>query len=127
MTASAPRIAQVAVGIVAGTVVLAMTACGTAPSVDDAVRSYTAAFLSGNGDKAYDLLSARCQSVLSREQLRKVSAAAAVLYGQARMISLTSQVHGDHATVTYRFDQPAIDQENQPWVLESGAWRYDHC
>ena len=71
MTASAPRIAQVAVGIVAGTVVLAMTACGTAPSVDDAVRSCTAAFLSGNGDKAYDLLSARCQSVLSREQLRR--------------------------------------------------------
>src|SRR5437763_2426062 len=104
-----------------------MTACGTTPSVDEAVRSYTSAYLSGDGDKAYDLLSTRCKSVLSREQLRRAASGAAMLYGQARIISLTSSVDGDHATVTYRFDQAAIDQENQPWVLQSGAWRYDHC
>jgi hypothetical protein len=49
------------------------------------------------------------------------------LYGQAKLVSIVRTVDGDHATVTYRFDQPAIDQENQPWSYEAGAWRYDKC
>jgi hypothetical protein len=110
------------------------TAGGTAsfaahppPSVEDAVRSYSGAFLSGQGEKAAVMLSTRCDSPALRTQIIQAATAAPALYGQARMVSITPTVDGERATVTYRFDQPAIDQENQPWVLESGAWRYDKC
>lgn len=97
------------------------------PSVEDAVRSYSGAFLSGQGEKAAGLLSARCDTPALRQQIIQASKAAPALYGQARIVSVSPTVDGDHATVTYRFDQPAIDQENQPWTLEAGAWRYDKC
>jgi hypothetical protein len=103
--------------------------CGSspAPQVEDAVRSYTAAFLSGQGEKAAGMLSARCDTPALRGQIIQASAAAPALYGQAKLISVSPTVTGGRATVTYRFDQPAIDQENQPWVYESSAWRYDKC
>lgn len=103
--------------------------CGSSPqpSVEDAVRSYSAAFLSGQGEKAAGLLSARCDTPTLREQIIQASKAAPVLYGQAKLVSVSPTVDGNRATVTYRFDQPAIDQENQPWVYESGAWHYDKC
>jgi hypothetical protein len=97
------------------------------PPVEDAVRSYTAAFLSGRGDAAANMLSARCNTAAMRGAIVTASANAAALYGQAKLVSVTPNVDGDHATVTYRFDQPAIDQENQPWVFEGGSWRYDKC
>jgi hypothetical protein len=95
--------------------------------VEDAVRSYSGAFLSGRGEKAAAMLSTRCDSPALRTQIIQAAKAAPALYGQARIVSITPTVDGERATVTYRFDQPAIDQENQPWVLESGAWRYDKC
>ena len=97
------------------------------PAVEDAVRSYTAAFLSGQGEKAASMLSARCDTPTLRQQTVQASKMAPALYGQARLVSVVPTVDGDHATVTYRFDQPAIDQEGQPWVFEDGAWRYDKC
>lgn len=97
------------------------------PSVEDAVRSYSGAFLSGQGDKAAGMLSTRCDTPALRSQIIQASKSAPALYGQARLVSITPIVDGDRATVTYRFDQPAIDQENQPWTLEAGAWRYDKC
>lgn len=101
--------------------------CSSTPDVDDAVRAYTSAYLAGDGAKAHALLSTRCQAAMSPSELGRHAAGAATFYGRARITSLTSSVDGDRATVTYRFDQPAIDQEDQPWVLESGAWRYDQC
>lgn len=73
------------------------------------------------------MLSARCDTSTLRAQISYAAAAAAAPYGQARLVSVIPAVDGDRATVTYRFDQPAIDQENQPWVYESNAWRYDQC
>jgi hypothetical protein len=95
--------------------------------VEEAVRSYSAAFLSGQGDKAAAMLSTRCDTPALRAQIIEASKSAPALYGQARLVSVVPTVDGDHATVTYRFDQPAIDQENQPWSYETGAWRYDKC
>jgi hypothetical protein len=95
--------------------------------VEDAVRSYSGAFLSGQGEKAAAMVSARCDTPALRSQIIEASKMAPALYGQARLISITPTVDGDRATVIYRFDQPAIDQENQPWLLESGTWHYDKC
>jgi hypothetical protein len=95
--------------------------------VESAVRSYTAAFLSGQGAKAADMLSERCNTPAKREEIIAASRIAPALYGQAAIISVEPTVDGDHARVTYRFNQPAIDQENQPWVEEFGTWRYDKC
>jgi hypothetical protein len=110
-----------------------LTGCSAGPAVtpaaavEDAVRSYSSAYLSGDGQKAHDKLSARCSKVISLEKMKAASAGAAALYGQAQLISVVPVVDGDHATVTYRFSQPAIDQENQPWVREDGSWSYDNC
>ena len=95
---------------------------GSGPSVEDAVRSYSAAFLSGKGEKAARMLSARCDTPERRDQVIRASKLARTLYGQARIVSVKAKVDGDLAAVTYRFDQPAIDQEDQRWVYESGAW-----
>jgi hypothetical protein len=112
-------------------VVVLLTACSSGPTataaVEDAVRSYSSAYLRGDGQAAYDMLSTRCQKIISLSRLRAASAGAATLYGQAQLISVAPIVDGDHARVTYRFNQPAIDQENQPWVREAGRWRYDKC
>jgi len=34
---------------------------------------------------------------------------------------------GSLARVTYTYDQPAIDQSQQPWTFEDGSWQYDSC
>lgn len=110
-------------------ILVLLTACssGSKAAVEDAVRSYSSAYLRGDGQTAYDMLSARCQKIISLGELEVAASGAAALYGQAQLISVTPTVDGDRATVTYRFDQPAIDQENQPWVLEDGRWHYDKC
>ena len=89
------------------------------------MRSYSAAFLSGQGEKAAGIVSTRCAAV--KPQIAAAAAAAAALYGTAKLVSVTPSVDGERGTVTYRFDQPAIDQENQAWAWENGAWRYDQC
>jgi hypothetical protein len=112
---------------------LLFTACNSGPAatdtaaVEDAVRSYSSAYLRGDSQTAYVMLSTRCRKIINLGQLKAASAGGAALYGQAQLISVTSIVDGDHASVTYRFSQPAIDQENQPWVREAGRWHYDAC
>jgi hypothetical protein len=116
---------------VLGIVVFVLAACSSrttqVAAVEDAVRSYSSAYLSGDGQKAYELLSARCKKVISLSEIKAAAAGAAVLYGQAQLISVVPIVDGDRASVTYRFNQPAIDQENQSWVREAGGWRRDQC
>ena len=109
--------------------VVALAGCGsssgTSAGLEQAVRSYSAAFLSGQGVKAAGMLSARC--AVLKPQVVQAAAAAPALYGSAKLVSVAPTVDGERGSVTYRFDQPAIDQENQPWVWEDGAWRYDQC
>ncbi len=102
------------------------SSAGTPEQLEQAVRSYSAAFLSGQGEKAAGMLSQRCGPQLHQQTVQAASMAPA-LYGQAKLVSVQPVVDGDHGSVTYRFDQPAIDQENQRWVWGSGAWHYDQC
>jgi hypothetical protein len=113
--------------VVVVVVLLAACSSGSTAAIEDAVRSYSSAYLRGDGQTAYDMLSTRCRTIIRLGQLEVASTGAAALYGQAQLISVTPVVDGNHATVTYRFNQPAIDQENQPWVREAGRWHYDKC
>lgn len=100
---------------------------GSSAELEDAVRSYSAAFLSGQGEKAAGMLSARCDTPALHAQTVQAAAVAPALYGQAKLVSVDPRVSGDRGVVTYRFDQPAIDQQDQRWVYENGVWRYDQC
>jgi hypothetical protein len=65
--------------------------------VESAVRSYTAAFLSGQGEKAADMLSERCNTPTKREEIISASRIAPALYGQAAIISVEPTVDGGRA------------------------------
>ena len=64
--------------------------CGSTsvPSVEDAVRSYSGAFLAGQGEKAAAMLSTRCDAPALRQQIVLASKAVPALYGQARIDSI---------------------------------------
>lgn len=97
-------------------------------SLERAVRSYSAAYLSGDGEAAHDLLSERCRERVPLDEFNPAVAAAPRLYGGAEMTSLTvDEQSGDLARVTYRYTIRDIDQEKEPWVRENGGWRNDDC
>lgn len=115
-----------------------LTACGGgdpggAPaderaSLEESVRNYSAAYLGGHPESAHALLSARCQDRLSLAELTAATTAAQRLYGGARMTALDiDTLEGSLARVTYRYDNPAIDQLAEPWTKEDGQWRQDDC
>ncbi len=125
---------KVAISIV---VVLGVAACGDdgggASSSEElelrsAVEAYSDAFLAGDAAAAHALLSTRCRESLSEDQYATVVSTAAGAYGDATLTSFeVDEVSGDEARVTYRYDEPAIDQENEPWLREGGAWHNDDC
>jgi hypothetical protein len=100
---------------------------GPPVALEPAVRWYTQAFFSGQGNEATKLLSKRCNTPAVRQAIISSAANSSALYGHVHITSITPGIDGDHATVTYRFNQPGIDDENQPWVKEDGAWHYDKC
>ncbi len=97
-------------------------------AVRDAVTSYSDAFLDADPVAAYELLSARCQDEVSLSYFTGIVTAAKMRYGKALPIrSFKAKVRDDVAVVSYGYDVPALDQENEPWVLESGKWKNDQC
>ncbi|WP_439660791.1 hypothetical protein ACSHWB_04340 [Lentzea sp. HUAS TT2] len=66
------------------------------------MRAYSTAFLAGNGDVAYDLLSQRCKERNTRPNFVMLVQQAGALYGPQEMRSLkVDQAAGDLARVTY--------------------------
>lgn len=107
---------------------------GTTPSGPDTValekqvRAYSAAFLAGQGDAAYELLSKRCKERNTRPQFVSLVQIAGKQYGPQEIRSLkVDQASGDLARVTYTYDRAELDQRGEPWVRESGVWRIDDC
>ncbi|WP_207506509.1 nuclear transport factor 2 family protein [Klenkia taihuensis] len=93
-----------------------------------AVQSYSDAFLTGDADVAYDLLTARCKDRTSAAQFSGIVSAASQLYGAALPItSYSAEVSEDLARVTYTYDVPAINQTSEPWAREDGEWKQDDC
>jgi hypothetical protein len=97
------------------------------PALEQSVREYSADFLGGDATAAYATLSARCQGVLDEEVFTGVVASAAEAFGDAEITDFESDVDGDSATVSYKYDEATLDQADEPWVLEDGTWHLDDC
>lgn len=100
----------------------------TGPVLRDAVVAYSDAFLTGDAPAAFDLLSARCQGVIGEAAFTAVVEQAGDLYGAPlELVSYDEQVSGDTALVSYTYDATALDQSDEPWLVERGEWRNDDC
>jgi hypothetical protein len=98
------------------------------PEIEPAVRAYSEAYLSGNGDEAHARLTARCQERTDLAEFRSITAMAREQYGEAEMTDFAVVQQSDGlARVTYRYDQSTLDQDSEPWALEDGEWRNDDC
>jgi PBP1b-binding outer membrane lipoprotein LpoB len=97
------------------------------PRLESAVRSYSSAYLGGDGHGAWVLLSQRCQMNIAEIQYRAIVAAAKVAYGSAILKSVSVTTNGNQGYATYTYSDPSINQQDQPWVFESGEWHYDNC
>jgi hypothetical protein len=100
---------------------------GDGPSLEDAVRAYSADFLAGDATAAYARMSERCHGVLEEQVFAGVVAQSAELFGDEEITKYDDDIDGDKATATYTFSDPTINQTDEPWVLENGAWHTDHC
>jgi hypothetical protein len=105
----------------------------SAPPVTDealrqAVQGYSDAFLGGEPTTAYEYFSARCKDQVSLSYFTGIIIAAKQVYGTALPItSYDAEVSGDLARVSYTYDVPALDQTDEPWAREDGAWKQDDC
>jgi hypothetical protein len=102
------------------------TTTTAAPSLEPAVRSYTAAFLGGDADAASGYLSDRCRSEVGAD-FASIVAAAKRMYGGASITSYSDDIDGQTATATYELDQSELNQTNERWLLVDGAWVNDDC
>jgi hypothetical protein len=97
-------------------------------TAEDAARAYAGSFIAGDADTAYGMLSRRCRDTIGRDAFEVAVAAVALEFSTARLEEVTVTVTDDDAArVTSSFDQPALDQVGEPWLLEDGAWRNDDC
>jgi hypothetical protein len=97
-------------------------------ALKDAVQAYSDAYLSGNGDAAYTLLSRRCQDRWSKSDFSDLVEQAGQQYGSPlHVTSFNADIAGDLARVTYTFTVAAINQNAEPWVRENGDWHEDDC
>ena len=97
------------------------------PALEEAVRAYSADFLAGDATAAYARMSARCHDVLEEDVFAGVVTAAAEVFGDAEITDFDSDVDGDKATVSYEYSDDAINQADEPWILEGGVWHIDDC
>lgn len=92
-----------------------------------AVRAYSTAYLAGDGPTAWGMFSARCQGRVSQDELSGAAVKAYTQYGPQAIKTLTVDVQGNLARATYTYEDSAINQTGEPWVLQGGAWKMDDC
>lgn len=97
------------------------------PSLEEAVRAYTAAFLGGDDQAAYDLLSERCHGAMASAEFKSIVDQATDLYGGETIATYAEDVNGNTATVTYELTDATLNQTNERWVFEGNAWHNDEC
>jgi hypothetical protein len=92
------------------------------------VQAYSDAFLTGDGDTAYGLITERCQARMARDDFVSLVSQAKDLYGSALQFkTYKAEINVSQARVTYTYDISAINQTQEPWALESGSWHNDDC
>lgn len=111
----------------------ASTPAATQPKVDtsaleNAVRTYTAAYFKGDADTTYAMLSERCAKKITKPAMQALTDQAVGDYGKQDVKRFAvDQISGDLARVSYGVGLPKFDQKQQPWAREGGAWKYDAC
>lgn len=100
-----------------------------AGNLEAAVRAYSSAFLTGKADNAYTLLSERCRDRTAKSEFAVVVQTAGKRYGEKPIQTLSPQISGDMARVTYTYGPAAaeLNQDREPWVREGGKWHNDDC
>jgi hypothetical protein len=99
-----------------------------AAELERAVRAYTAAYFADKPDTTYGMLSARCKERITPAAMAALTERAVGDYGQQDVKRFeVDQLSGDMARVSYGVGLPKFDQKQQPWVRESGVWKYDAC
>lgn len=106
------------------------TTAAPEPSPDDdleaAVQDYSKAFLGGDGEGAYALLSKRCQATIAANDFNDIATQAKDQYGELNIESLKVSVDGDSATATYTYPVEPLNQTGEKWIDE-GGWKNDDC
>ena len=118
-------------------VLLALTGCSSGSdsasadgkaALEKAYRAYIAAFLDGDGETAYALLSQRCQAKETLAEFTDIAQSAATIYGQVDYTIDSVTVDGDHGTVDATYAVDALNSSGgSTWLLEDGEWRSDKC
>lgn len=104
------------------------TGGATQSALKAAVYRYTSTLLGGSPDAAFAMLSKRCQVDIGRQTYVQEAKAGAALYKGLTLTSYSvDQFAPPVARVTYGTQASALDQTNQPWRYENGAWRWDNC
>jgi hypothetical protein len=97
----------------------------------EAVQAYSDAFLTGDADAAYALLSKRCQDRTGKAEFAAIVEQAGQQYGDPLPFKTFSTGvlvdDADLARVTYTYAVAEINQDAEPWVREDGAWHEDDC
>ena len=95
----------------------------------EAVQAYSDAFLTGDSESAYTMLSERCQRRMDKADFARITTIARDIYGGKPQVFVkyAERVSGNFARVTYTFDSPTLSQDEEPWVREFGAWHEDDC
>ncbi|WP_067441358.1 hypothetical protein [Nocardioides jensenii] len=93
-----------------------------------ALQSYSDAFLSGDGQAAYDLFSERCKNRADHGQFIAMVDLAKQQYGESLACASYSEgASGDLARVSCTHADSSIDQDSEPWTREDGQWHQDDC
>jgi hypothetical protein len=104
------------------------TSADVRDELENAVTTYSDAFLDGDPVAAYGMFSARCKEAVSLSYFTGIVTAAKQTYGAALPIrSFDVNLSESIALVTYTYDMPALNQAGEPWVLEGGTWKLDEC
>jgi hypothetical protein len=97
-------------------------------ALEEAIRDYSEAYLGGDAERAWGLLSERCKQRITLDDMRSLVDQAEELYGDAELTEIrVVDLSGDLARATYRFSEPELDQLKEPWVREGGQWHVDDC
>jgi hypothetical protein len=97
-------------------------------SFDLAVRSYVRLRQRGDENGAWAMVSARCQDALGKAAYTAMVRTSSRLYSTARLVSVEVATAGPtDPRASYTFDQSALDQRDEQWVVTDVGWFWDGC
>lgn len=100
--------------------------------LEGSVRQYSAEILGGDTNKAFNMMTARCQERMGRAPIQEAWMEIRKQFkGSKEPRSFAASIYeGDgatRATVEYTFEDPTWNQTAEAWKKENGTWRNDEC